>query len=84
MPLVFNKLLILENKKVINLFNSEKIILMRGDWTKPDEKISSFLFSWNRYGIPLNVVYGPNAKEGILLPELLTLNSIQDSIVKSK
>ena len=79
-----NKLLILENKKVINLFNSEKIILMRGDWTKPDEKISSFLFSWNRYGIPLNVVYGPNAKEGILLPELLTLNSIQDSIVKSK
>ena len=30
----------IENKKTINLLESQGIILMRGDWTKEDKNIS--------------------------------------------
>ena len=43
-----NKMLVLDNKKTINLLESQGIILMRGDWTKEDKNISSFLSSWQR------------------------------------
>jgi suppressor for copper-sensitivity B len=50
----------------------ERIIAMRADWTRPDPRISDYLASFGRYGIPFNVVYGPAAPAGIPLPELLT------------
>ena len=34
------------------------------------------LSSFGRYGIPLNIVYGPDALDGITLPELLTKESV--------
>ena len=45
---------------------------MRADWTRPDDRISSYLAEHGRYGIPFNIVYGPGAPDGIPLPELLT------------
>ena len=32
------------------------------DWTRPDAKISAYLKSFGRFGIPLNAVYGPQQK----------------------
>ena len=58
-------------------------IAMRADWTSPDPKISAFLASYGRYGIPLNVVFGPAAPGGILLPELLTSTSVFQAIDKA-
>ena len=58
-------------------------IAMRADWTSPDPKISAFLASFGRYGIPLNVVFGPAAPGGILLPELLTSNAVFEAIDKA-
>ena len=52
---------------------------MKADWTSPDAKIAAFLSSFGRYGIPMNVVFGPDAPAGILLPELLT----QDAVFKA-
>ena len=45
---------------------------MRGDWTQKNSKILSFLKENGRFGIPFNIVYGPSAKSGIMLPEILT------------
>ena len=39
---------------------------MRGDWTKRDEKILNFIKSYDRLGIPVNIIYGPNNKKGII------------------
>ena len=58
-------------------------IAMRADWTSPDQKISAFLASFGRYGIPLNVVFGPAAPGGILLPELLTSDGVFQAIDKA-
>jgi suppressor for copper-sensitivity B len=45
---------------------------MRGDWTQKNSKILNFLNENRRFGIPFNIVYGPSAKSGIMLPEILT------------
>ena len=39
---------------------------------------------FNRYAIPFNVVYGPNAKEGILTSELLNKEELLDAIKKAQ
>jgi suppressor for copper-sensitivity B len=45
---------------------------MRADWTRPDQAITAYIQSFGRYGIPVNVVYGPGRPDGELLPELLS------------
>jgi len=48
------------------------VLAMRADWTRPDDGIARYLASFGRYGVPFNVVYGPAARNGIPLSELLT------------
>jgi suppressor for copper-sensitivity B len=55
---------------------SKPVVAMRADWTRPDPRISEYLASFGRYGIPFNVVYGPAAPSGIPLPELLTSEQV--------
>ena len=59
-----------------DLVESGKLVLLRADWTRPSGDIAKFLASFKRYGIPFNVVYGPNATNGIQLGELLSDESV--------
>ena len=79
-----NDILVLDSKKIKNLLNSEDVVLMRGDWTHEDKNISSFISNWQRFGIPLNVVYGPSVEKGILFPEILTKNLIEKNVLKAR
>ncbi len=78
-----NKAIVLKSQKFKDLIASNKIIAMQGDWTKPDEKILSYLRKFNRFGIPFNAVYGPGSKSGDVLPELLTTNTVLHSLKKA-
>jgi len=77
-----NKLLVLNSKEFRNIINNNNIILMRGDWTKPDKEITSFLQESNRYGIPFNALYSLNYQKGYIFSELLTLREIKEGILK--
>ena len=79
-----NKKLVLENSEIEPLLKQDNIIAMRADWTRPNSEIANYLKSFKRYGIPFNVVYGPNAPEGIPLPELLSIQSIKDALGQAK
>ena len=79
-----NKKTTLENNKLQSFFNKENVLLMRGDWTKRDEKILNFIQSYDRLGIPVNIIYGPNNKKGVILPEILTKKIVIDNINKVK
>ena len=79
----FNKIRVLESKEITNLLESGEVIGLRGDITKPNEKIMDFLHKNNRYAIPFNIVYGPNAKEGITTSELLTKKELLTAIKKA-
>lgn len=58
-------------------------VAMRADWTLPDDGIARYLASHGRYGIPFDVVYGPGAPEGIVLPELLSTDSVMEALDKA-
>jgi len=78
----FNKKTTLENKILQSFFKRENVLLMRGDWTQRDKKILNFIKSYDRLGIPVNIIYGPNNKKGIILPEILTKKIVIDNINK--
>jgi suppressor for copper-sensitivity B len=71
-----NKALLIDPPPVSTMLNQDNVVPMVADWTRPDPAISRFLARHNRYGIPLNVVYGPKAPQGIVLPEVCTVETI--------
>jgi len=75
-----NKALVLDRDPVAALLGSPGVVAMQADWTRPDEAISRYLEGFGRFGIPFNVVYGPGAPEGIVLPELLTADAVMDAL----
>ncbi len=75
-----NKFTTLESKTIRDSFQQNNVKLLRADWTKKDESILVFMSSFGRFGIPLNIIYGPKNKSGKLLPEILSKNSIINSI----
>ncbi len=74
-----NELTVLDRAPVAERLGAPGVVAMRADWTRPDPAVSSYLQSFGRYGVPLDVVYGPGAPEGIALPELLTRDAVINS-----
>ena len=72
----FNKSTVLQTKEIEELLNSPNVVKFRGDWTKPEASIANYLSQFKRFGVPLNVIYGPNFTTGVLLPEILSKKSI--------
>jgi suppressor for copper-sensitivity B len=79
-----NKLAVLNRGEIYQALSKDKnVIAMRGDWTRPDQRITNYLKSFGRFGIPFNAVYGPKAKEGMVLPELLTAGIVREGLRKA-
>ena len=76
----FNKYNVINSSEVKNNFKNKKVIKIRGDWTKPNKKIENFLNNNNRFGIPFNIIYSKFYKEGIILPEILTVKEVLKTI----
>ncbi len=77
----WNKKTVLEVGDVATWLAQDSVIAMRADWTRPDPAISNFLARHGRYGIPFNIIYGPDAPQGIALPELLTARAVLNAAV---
>lgn len=79
----FNKKSVVEADPVASWLAQPDVIAMRADWTRPSEVISQYLNKHGRYGIPFNIVYGPDAPQGVALPELLTTDSVVEAAAQS-
>ncbi len=79
-----NKLFVIDRREITELFKKNNIIILRLDWTKPNNKIKKFLQSKNRFGIPFNEIYGPSMRNGKMFPELLSINLIKQYIQIAK
>lgn len=79
-----NKAISLSQGEALARLKASDVVAMQADWTKPSDKISNYLASFGRYGIPFNAVYGPNAPGGIALPELLSQQIVIDALDKAK
>ena len=71
-----NKALVLDAEPVRGRLAAPSVLAMRADWTRPDPAISAYLARFDRYGIPFNAVYGPAARGGVTLPELLRADAV--------
>lgn len=79
-----NKIAVLLQDPVYSALQSEKIVLMKGDWTVRSESVTTYLQSFNRYGVPFNIVYGPGSPQGIPLATILSKNEVLDAINKAQ
>ena len=79
-----NKQLVWTHQDTRALLAQEHVVLMRGDWTRPSAPIAEFLKRFNKAAIPFNVVFGPNAPQGIVLPEILTKRDLIDAIHQAR
>ena len=71
-----NELAVLDRSPVIDRLRAPDVIAMRADWTRPDQAVTEYLQSFGRYGVPLDVVYGPRRPNGEALPELLSASAV--------
>ncbi|WP_305814921.1 protein-disulfide reductase DsbD family protein [Photobacterium leiognathi] len=78
-----NKLGVLLREPIYRKLLSDNIVPMRGDWTVPSKKVTTFLQDHGRFGVPFNIVYGPNAPAGIELPVILTEDAVLNAIKKA-
>ncbi|WP_102538843.1 protein-disulfide reductase DsbD family protein [Vibrio breoganii] len=75
-----NKIGVLLQEPVYSTLDNSNVIRMKGDWTRPSDRVTGFLRSYNRYGVPFNIVYGPNAPQGIALPTVLSSEAVLKAI----
>ncbi|AMM18591.1 hypothetical protein AX768_30670 (plasmid) [Burkholderia sp. PAMC 28687] len=66
-----NELTVLQTGKVQRRLAQSDTVRMRADWSRPDPTIAAYIQHFGRFGIPLDVVYGPRMPAGKLLPETL-------------
>jgi suppressor for copper-sensitivity B len=78
-----NELAVFDRSPVADRLHDPRVVAMRADWTRADPVITAYLQSFGRYGVPLDVVYGPGAPQGIPLPELLSSRVVIDAFTRA-
>ncbi|WP_413700843.1 protein-disulfide reductase DsbD family protein [Psychromonas sp. KJ10-10] len=79
-----NKIGVILQNPVYSALKADNIILMKGDWTVRSDKVTEYLQSYGRYGVPFNIVYGPNAPQGIELSTVLSSEAILNAISEAE
>ncbi|MEZ8099216.1 protein-disulfide reductase DsbD family protein [Vibrio bivalvicida] len=75
-----NKIGVILQDPVYSALQHPNVTPIQGDWTHPDGLVTDYLRANGRFGVPFNIVYGPNAPQGIPLPVLLTAESVTQAL----
>ena len=78
-----NKAAVFHDNAVLAELKQKNVVLLRGDWTNRDPKITAELARWNRSAVPFNLVYAPGRKDPVVLPELLTAGKVLDAFAQA-
>ncbi len=79
-----NKYFVLESVAGKKLLSQPKVVRMQADWTQRDPAIGQYLAKYQRAGIPFTIVFGPHAPQGIILPELLKIEDLEQAIDRAR
>jgi thiol:disulfide interchange protein DsbD len=77
-----NERLVLRSEEVQHEFASNKVVLIKADWTKYDPEITKELASVGRSGVPTYVIYPIGKGAADVLPELLTKDIVLTALKK--
>ncbi|OAJ93378.1 protein-disulfide reductase DsbD family protein [Vibrio bivalvicida] len=75
-----NKIGVILQDPVYSALQHPNVTPIQGDWTHPDGLVTDYLRANGRFGVPFNIVYGPNAPQGIPLPVILTDESVTQAL----
>lgn len=76
-----NETVALARPEVKEAFHAKGITTLVADWTNGDPEITKYLQSFGRSGVPIYVYY-PAGGEPVVLPQLLTPNTVLEAIGK--
>ena len=77
-----NKKLVLDQEDIKNLFKNSDIKTLRADWTDRNDDILDYLNTYNKFGIPFNILYTTSKPDGFIFSEILSKNQIRKAIDK--
>jgi thiol:disulfide interchange protein DsbD len=77
-----NERLALSSAAVRQAFIAHHVAYLKGDWTRSDPVITSYLRGFERDGVPLYVLYPAGARSPAVLPQILTEAEVLDQISK--
>jgi len=75
-----NEKLVLNTIEIRDAFAKKEVVMLKGDFTKKDNEILSWLTKYNRAGVPLYLLFLPGVEEPIVFPELLTKQIILEAL----
>lgn len=79
-----NKFFVFDRPDIKIYLIENKIKLLEADITKTNDEAQKYLHAENSPGIPFSKIYGPNNKQGIVLPVMLRSNDIINTIERIK
>jgi thiol:disulfide interchange protein DsbD len=77
-----NKRVALQTEATEALFAEKGIVALEADWTRYDPEITAALESFDRSGVPLYLLYGPDGEVSIL-PQSLTNGIVREAVEKA-
>jgi len=78
-----NKAVVFHSAEVLAELQKKNVVLLRGDWTNRDPKITAELARWNRSAVPFNLLYAPGKADPVILPELLTPGEVLEAFARA-
>lgn len=75
-----NERVALSTSAVQDALRSRGVHYLKGDWTRRDSEITAYLESFGRSGVPLYVLYPGADREPVVLPQLLTIEIVQQAL----
>lgn len=80
----YNKITVLNNPFIIKFMKENKVVGLRGDYTKENREIEKFLASYSQYGIPFTVVFSKKYPQGIILPTILKNSYLINTVKRAQ
>ena len=76
----YNKRSTLARSEVLAAFKTQRVLLLRADWTRRDATITAELTRLGRSGVPVYAVYLPGRSEPRLLNEILSVPEVLQAL----
>jgi thiol:disulfide interchange protein DsbD len=75
-----NERVALNTDAVRTALTDNKVVYLKGDWTRRDPSITDYLARYGRNGVPLYVVYPRNGGQPRVLPQVLTPGLVVEAL----
>jgi thiol:disulfide interchange protein len=74
-----NKHIALDTKRTQQAFKQYNVVFMVADWTRKNPQVTELLHGFGYNGVPLNIFYPKDGGEPIILPQILS----EDTVIKT-